>query len=177
MFNQDESRKFWKYTGYGAAVGAGLCVALFVYELFAEAWNCLCDCFGGCDSLPEVNSWLTFLFVFLISTGIGFMVGLFSALSDRSVRLADEASKRAAATSEEARKQRIKWAGEVKQKALSVANTCEKNAKEYKALIAPNYKSDSQMDAIIKELANAAELKGKVDAMANDTKTKGGASK
>ena len=33
------------------------------------------------------------------------------------------------------------------------------------------------MDVIINELANAAELKGKVDAMANDIKTKGGASK
>lgn len=176
MFNQDERRKFWKYTGYGAATGGVLCVILFVYGLFAEAWNCLCDCFGGCDSLPEVNSWLTFLFVFLICTGIGFMIGLFSSLNDRSARLEDEAAKRAAANSEEAKRQRIKWAGEVKQKALSVATTCEKNAREYKPLITPTYKADSKMDEIMKELANAAELKGKVDAMANDTK-KGGASK
>lgn len=48
---------------------------------------------------------------------------------------------------------------------------------EYKALISSTYKADVQMDAIINELANAAELKGKVDAMANDTKMKGGVSK
>ena len=95
----------------------------------------------------------------------------------RKVASDEEAARRAAANSEEAKRQRIKWAGEVKQKALSVANTCEKNSKEYRPLISATYKSDPQMDAIVNELANAAELKGKVDAMADDTKTKGGASK
>ena len=88
-----------------------------------------------------------------------------------------EARKKAIADSEEAKKQRIKWAGEVKQHALNVDNICGRNAKEYGPLITPTYKADAQMDLIISELANAAELKGKLDAMANDTKTKGGASK
>ena len=91
--------------------------------------------------------------------------------SDEAARLRD------AANSEEARKQRIKWAGEVKQKALNVANTCDKNSKDYKPLISPTYQADSQMKSIINELADVAELKGKVDAMANDTKSKGGVSK
>lgn len=177
MFNKDEMLKFLKCTGYGAAVGAGLCVLLFIYGLFAEAWNCLCDCFGGCDSLPEVNSDATFLFAFFISLGIGFLIGLFLALSDRASRIEAENRKRAAANSAEAKQQRIKWASEVKQKALSISNTCNKNYKDYKELISPKYKADSQMNIIINELANIAELKGKVDSMAIDTKTKGGHSK
>ena len=110
MFNQDERRKMWKYTGYGAVTGVILCVILFVYELFAETWNCLCDCFGGCDSLPEVNSWLTFLFVFLISLGIGFIAGICSAASDRSARLENEEQER----QKNSRMQREKNAADIK---------------------------------------------------------------
>ena len=104
---------------------------------------------------------------------IGAVYGLFKTLQDR------QAAKKAAELEQSAaaKKQREKWASEVKQKALSVASTCDKNAKQYKALISPVYKADAQMDAIINELANAAELKGKVAAMANDIKAKGGASK
>lgn len=131
MFNQDESRKLWKYTRYGAATGAVLCVVLFVYELFAEAWNCLCDCFGGCDSLPEVNSWLTFLFVFLISLCIGFMVGICSASSDRSARLEKEEQER----QKNNRIQREKYAADIKKKvqtALQSVYTVQSKAKDIK---------------------------------------------
>ena len=106
---------------------------------------------------------------------VGALIGLVNGLYKLQVASEEEARRIAAA--EEAKKQHIKWADEVKQKALSVANSCAKNAEDCKSLISPNYMAASQMDLIMKELANATELKGKVDAIANDTKAKGGASK
>lgn len=165
----------------GAGIGAGVALLLYVLGFGVELINCACqiitcDCDGG-DAIPAMWEGGSFISVLLFCTIAGAVIGLIYGIYKMKVASDEEARRRAAANSEEAKKQRIKWAGEVKQKALTVANTCEKNAKEYKALISPNYKADSQMDAIMKELANAAELKGKVDAMANDTKTKGGASK
>ena len=43
--------------------------------------------------------------------------------------------------------------------------------------MAPTYKSDTKMDLIINEFANASELQGRIDAIANDIKTKGGVSR
>ncbi len=165
----------------GAGIGAGVAIVLYILGFGIELINCACqiitcDCNGG-DAIPAMWEGGSFMSVLLFCTIAGAVIGLIYGIYKMKVASDEEARRRAAADSEEAKKQRIKWAGEVKQKALSVANTCEKNAKDYKALISPNYKADSQMDTIMKELANAAELKGKVDAMANDTKTKGGASK
>lgn len=131
-------------------------------------------CSSGCQeytSNPNVRNCIVFS-TFGCSV-IGAVYGLFKTLQDR------QAAKKAAELEQSAaaKKQREKWASEVKQKALSVASTCDKNAKQYKALISPVYKADAQMDAIINELANAAELKGKVAAMANNIKARGGASK
>lgn len=164
----------------GAAIGAGVALALYVLGFGVELLNCACqiitcDCDGG-DAIPAMWEHGSFMSVLLFCTIAGAVIGLIYGIYKMKVASDEEARRRDAANSEKAKKQRIKWAGEVKQKALSVANTCEKNAKEYKPLLTPTYKADSQMDEIMKELANAAELKGKVDAMANDTK-KGGASK
>jgi len=177
MFNKDEWIKLLKCTGYGAAIGAGLCVLLFIYDLFAEFWNCMCDCFGERSELPIVNEGITFLFVFLISFAIGVVIGIISAFSARNNRLFEEERKRNEQESTEARNQRIKWASEVKQKSLDVANVCEKNYKDIKIMIAPQYKADAQMKSISTELANIFELQGKIDAMAEDIKAKGGTSK
>lgn len=165
----------------GAAIGAGVALALYVLGFGVELLNCACqiitcDCDGG-DAIPTMWESGSFLSVLLFCTIAGAIIGLIYGIYKMKVANNEEARRRAAADSEEAKNQRIKWAGEVKQKALSVANSCEKNAKDYKDLISMNYKADAQMETIMKELANAAELKGKVDAMANDTKTKGGASK
>lgn len=165
----------------GAGIGAGVALAIYILGLGVELVNCACqivtcNCDGG-DAIPALWGDGSFLSVFLFCTIAGAVVGLIYGIYKMKVASDKEARKKAAADSEEAKKQRIKWASEVKQKALSVANVCDKNAKEYKPLITPTYKADAQMDLIINELANAAELKGKLDAMANDTKTKGGASK
>lgn len=165
----------------GAGIGAGVALALYVLGFGVELLNCACqiitcDCDGG-DAIPAMWNGDSFISVLLFCTIAGAVIGLIYGIYKMKVASDEEAARRAAANSEEAKRQRIKWAGEVKQKALSVANTCEKNSKEYRPLISATYKSDPQMDAIVNELANAAELKGKVDAMADDTKTKGGASK
>lgn len=165
----------------GAAIGACVALVLYVLGFCIELINCAChiitcNCNGG-DAIPYMWNGGAFLSVLLFCTIAGAVIGLcygiYAMKSDRD----SEIRRKAAEESEKAKHQRIKWAGEVKQKALSVANTCEKNAREYKPLIPQNYKINQQMDVIIKELANAAELKGKVDAMADDVKTKGGASK
>ena len=165
----------------GAGIGAGVALALYVLGFGVELLNCACqiitcDCDGG-DAIPAMWEGGSFWSVLLFCTIAGAVIGLIYGIYKMKVASDEAARLRDAANSEEAKKQRMKWAGEVKQKALSVANTCDKNAKAYKPLITPEYKANAQMDSIINELANASELKGKVDAMANDTKTKGGASK
>ena len=179
--------KIIKYTVCGAITGLfiGFILSIFIgcqaVCSCGEEWlnafiSCAGEtgtCSGGLEKYindPSVKNCL--IFSTLICSLIGAVYGLFKTLQDsRAAKKAAELEQSAAA-----KKQREQWASEVKQKALSVARTCDKNVKEYRALISPIYKADAQMDAIISELANAAELKGKVDAMANDTKTKGGAS-
>ena len=164
----------------GAGIGAGVAIVIiYILGGVLEILSCFCqiltcDFDGGSSSVWGEGA---FLSVFLFCTIAGAAIGLIYGIYKMKEKSDSEARKKAAIDSEEAKKQRIKWASEVKQKALSVANVCDKNAKEYKPLITPSYKADAQMDLIINELANAAELKGKLDAMANDTKTKGGASK
>ena len=161
----------------GAIIGLciGLALSFFVgcqsIVSCSETWI---DAFFGCgDATCSSGCQECIVFSTFGCSVIGAVYGLFKTLQDR------QAAKKAAELEQSAaaKKQREKWASEVKQKALSVASTCDKNAKQYKALISPVYKADAQMDAIINELANAAELKGKVAAMANDIKAKGGASK
>lgn len=166
-----------------SGAGIGAVVALFIYLLgfVVELFNCACqiitcNCDGG-DAIPIMWNVSAFLEVLLLCTIAGAVIGLIYGIYKMKLANDEEAAKKAAADLEKAKKQRIKWAEEVKQKALSVTNICEKNAKGYKPLITASYKANAQMDAIIKELANASELKGKVDAMADDVKTKGGVSK
>lgn len=81
-----------------------------------------------------------------------------------------ENMKKAAENLMDERKQRTQWASEVKQKALSVHNICEANNKNISPLVSGTYKADAQMELILSELANAAELKGKIDAMAKEVR-------
>ena len=50
------------------------------------------------------------------------------------------------------------------------------NNENVSPLVSSAYKADAQMELILSEFANAAELMGKIDAMAEDVK-KGGVSK
>lgn len=165
----------------GAGIGAGVALALYVLGFGVEILNCACqiltcNCEGG-DAIPSMWNGDSFWSVVVFCTIAGAVIGLIYGIYKVKVAHDEAARLRDLANSDAAKKQRTQWAAEVKQKAISVATTCSKNADGYKPLITPSYKADAQMDEIINELANAAELKGKVDAMANDTKMKGGASK
>lgn len=165
----------------GAGIGGLVAGAVYVLGVSVELVNFACQIITcNCEGeavIPGMWKESSFISIFLFCIIAGAVIGLIYGIYKMKIASDEAARLRDAANSEEAKKQRIKWAEEVKQKALSVAKSCEKNAKSYKALISPNYKANSQMDTIMKELANAAELKGKVDAMANDIKMKGGASK
>ena len=165
----------------GAAAGAVIVLILYFLGMCIELINCACNivtcnCDGG-DAIPAMWSGNSFLSVLLFCAIAGAIIGLIYGIYKMKAASNEAARLREAEQSEEAKKQRRKWADEVKQKALSIANACEKNAKNYKPLVSPSYKANVQMDTIISELANASELKGKVDAMAEDAKSKGGVSK
>lgn len=66
------------------------------------------------------------------------------------------------------------WASQISDEATNVSNICLKNAESYKSPIYSSYKSNEKMDDIIKTLANMSEIKGKIDAIANDIKSKDG---
>ena len=77
--------------------------------------------------------------------------------------------------SEEAKKQRIKWAEEIKQKATDVSVVCTTNKTMDIPLVSVSYKATAQMDQIINELTNAAEKQGKIDSLVEElSKRKGG---
>lgn len=163
----------------GAGIGAVGAVALYVLGFGVELLNCACqiityNCDG--DAIPgmwEGGSFLSvFLFCLIAGAVIGFIYGIYKvkAASDA------ETARKEAENSEAARKQRTQWASEVKQKALNVSNTCESNNKNVSPLVCGTYEAEKQMELILAELASAAELMGKIDAMADDVK-KGGASK
>lgn len=68
---------------------------------------------------------------------------------------------------------RIQWAKELKQEAKNVADICTRNKQTNKMPVAITYEADLQMSKIINELTMMAELKGKVDAMADSISEEG----
>ena len=66
------------------------------------------------------------------------------------------------------------WASQINDEAANVSSKCLKNAESYRSPIYLSYKSNEQMDEIIKMLANMSEIKGKIDAIADDIKSKDG---
>lgn len=163
----------------GAAIGAVAAIGLYILGFGVELLNCVCsiitcNCDGG-DAIPGMWSGSSFMSVLIFcaigGAAIGFIYGLVKVKAANDAEIA----RRNAENSEAAKKQREQWAGEVKSKALNVSNTCEANYKNVSPLVNGAYKADAQMSSILQELSNVAELKGKVDAMADDAK-KGGAS-
>lgn len=163
----------------GAALGAVVAIGLYILGFGAELLNCVCNiitcnCDGG-DAIPGMWRDGTFMSVLIFCVIGGAVIGFIYGLVKVKAANDAEIARRNAENSEGARKQRERWAGEVKSKALNVANTCEENYKNVSPLVNGTYKGDAQMSSILQELSNIAELKGKVEAMADDTK-KGGAS-
>ena len=162
----------------GAAIGAGVAVLLYVLGFGVELLNCACqiltcNCDGG-DAIPGMWSGDSFGHVFLFCAIGGAIIGLVYGIYKMKAAADEEAARKRAENSEEARQQRIKWANEVKQKALNVNSTCERNKASNKPLVSTTYQASSEMKDITKELTKVAELKGKVDSIAEDMVKKGG---
>lgn len=162
----------------GAGIGAGVALILYVLGFGVELLNCACqiltcNCDGG-DAIPGMWSGDSFGHVLLFCTIAGAVIGLIYGVYKMKAAADEEAARKKAENSEEARKQRVKWADEVKQKALNVNNTCERNKSSDKPLVSTTYESSSRMKDIINELTKAAELQGKVDSIADEMTKKGG---
>ena len=145
--------------------------------------NCIQEWIGaffGCGSCSEGCAGYfgdkgvqnCYLYASLISAIIGGIYGIIVEKQEQDeYRQAQDAKERA-----NSKEQRIKWASEVKQKALNVTNTCAKNKASDKPLVSTTYKANSQMYDIMNELTKAAEKQGKVDALAEELSKKGGTS-
>lgn len=164
----------------GAGIGALISVLLYVLGFCTELVNCACQIiscdWNGGDLIPAMWQGGTFfnvlIFCSICGAIIGFIFGIFAEKSSRDKALAERNAK----LSEEARKQRVKWADEIKQKALSVNNTCSGNKSSNKPLVSTTYKSVAQMTEILNELTTVTEKQGRVDSLAEELSKKGGAS-
>ncbi len=165
------------YTLSGAVIGAVTTIGLYILGFGIELLNCAyniitCNCDGG-DAIPGMWSGGSFISVLIFCSIGGAVIGFIYGLVKIKAENDAEKARLDAENSEVAKNQRQKWASEVKQKALSVSNTCDSNTKNIRNLIQVNYKSKDRMEEILKELSNASELRGKIDAMAEDVKNGG----
>lgn len=162
----------------GAGIGAGVTLILYALGFGVELLNCACQILTcNCDesdAIPGMWNGDAFGHILLFCTIAGAVIGLIYGIYKMKVAADEETARRNAKNSEEARKQRVKWADEVKQKALNVNNICERNKASDKPLVSTTYQSSSQMKGIMNELTKVAELQGKVDSIADELKKKGG---
>lgn len=160
----------------GAAYGGIGCVGLYVVGFCIEFLNMGCAILTcDCDK-PMIFDWSEMWSLLLICIIGGAVIGLFYGFYKSKEASDADAARLAAENSEEARKQRAKWASEVKQKALNVNNTCSRNKTSDKPLVSTTYKASTQMTEIMNELTKVAEKQGKVDSLAEELSKKGGAS-
>ena len=160
----------------GAAIGIGSAICLFIVGFCIEVLNLGCAILTcDCDK-PTVFDWSGMWGLLAICTIAGAIIGCVYGIYKAKQESDAEAARRKAESSEEARRQRVKWAGEVKQKALNVNNTCSGNKTADKPLVSTTYKATTQMTEIMNELTRVAEKQGKVDSLAEELSKKGGAS-
>jgi len=162
----------------GAAAGALLSLVLYVLGFGIELINCACqiitcNCDGG-DAIPGMWESGSFFNVLIFCAIGGAIIGLIYGIYKMKAAADEEAARRNAENSEAARQQRVKWAGEVKQKALNISSTCDKNKSVDKPLVSTTYQASSQMKDIVSELTKVAELQGKVDSIADSLAKKDG---
>lgn len=161
----------------GAGIGAGVALALYVLGGCVEILNCACqiatcNCEGD-SAMPGIWNGDTFLHVLLFCVIGGAIIGLIVGLCKMKAAADEETAKRNFANSEEAKRQREKWAGQVKQRALQVTNSCDQNKSIDKTIVSTNYKSSSLMKEIMKEFSNISEIQGKVNSIAKELTKKG----
>ena len=163
----------------GAVIGALVSLLLYVLGFGIEFLNGVCQiitCNWGVweEAIPGMWEDGAFFNVLIFCTIAGAVIGLVYGLCKMKVASDEEAARKSAENSEAARQQRVKWAEEIKQKALTVSRTCDKNKSSDMPLVSTTYQASSQMEGIVSELTKVAELQGKVDSIADDLTKKGG---
>ncbi|MGN0150368.1 MAG: hypothetical protein ACI4C7_09000 [Clostridia bacterium] len=156
----------------GAGIGLGVSIVLYILGFVVEILNCACQIISckcdGSDALPFMWNGDTFFHVLLFCTIGGAVIGLIVGICKMKIAADEKTAKRNAANSEEARRQRERWAGEVKQKALNINNSCTSNNNTSKTIVSTSFKASLQMKEIMDELTKAAEIQGKVDSISNE---------
>lgn len=166
-----------KYTGFGALAGGVLAVLLYALGFGVELLNCACaiitcDCSRE-EALPGLWKGDSFINIFMFCLIGGAIIGLAYGLYKKKMELDAEAARKAAENSEEAQKQRVLWAEEIKKEANAIYKTCQANLSADKPLRSTTHKSSELMKEIVEELTNASELQGRVNAIADDVSLRG----
>ena len=154
----------------GAGIGLGVSIIIWVLSFVWSLLSCACNILS-CNwnaSSPDPMGMDTFLHILLFCVIGGAVIGLIVGIVKTKAKIDEEAAKRNAASSEEARRQRERWAGEIKQKALQLNNSCTSNNNIDKVIVSTSFKSSPQMKEIMEELNKAAEIQGKVDSISNE---------
>lgn len=163
----------------GAGIGAIVAIGLYVLGFAIEIFNCACmiatcNCDGD-DALPFMWKGEAFLKVLIFCAICGAVIGLIYGIVQLKGRLDDNERMMSAEYAEIKRKRETQWASEVKKRVLNVHDICEKNLNQYKPLVETEYKAEKKMEEIIDSLTGAAELQGRVNALADAVIEMGGA--
>ena len=160
--------KILGYSAKGAGLGAISAVGLFIIGFGLEFVNLgcailTCDC--DRDMMFEWSGmWGLFIFCLIGGAIVGACYGVYRRKEDEEAEIA----RQKAENSEEARRQRVAWASQAKQKALNLNNECSKNKTADKPLVSTTYKADIQMADIMAALTKITEMQGRVDALAEE---------
>lgn len=117
--------------------------------------------------LSAGDSTLHFIYAALMG---GALIGVVSWVIMLRVLKAEEEERKEAEKLKEDYKRRVRWAdtAAIHKKAENVRDICKDNYALDKQVVQVSYEADLQMNAILKNLAKATELQGKVNQMAEE---------
>lgn len=161
-------------TFIGAVIGAIGAVCLFIIGGVIEVANFGCAILTcDCDK-PTVFDWSGMWGILGLCTIGGAVIGLIYGIYKAKEESDADAARKNAEMSEEARKQRVRWANEIKQSASNLEAKCTSNRTSVENVVSTDYKSSSQMTNIMNELFRVAEIQGKIDSISEELSKKGG---
>lgn len=157
----------------GAAIGAAAVIVLYVcgfaLELLNFARNLVTTCSCQSDrAFPALWADGAFVRIMVFCAIAGAVIGLVYGISLMRAAAEEERKKQEEKNAEKARRQRIRWAEDIKHRAADLSELCEKNRLADLAEKSAAYHADSVKDDILKELAMAAQLQGKVNYLAEE---------
>ena len=152
----------------GTAVGA---VSAIVFCIAFPFLGCVCS-LATCGAIP-IPDGVSLSAMMIFCSIAGAIIGFVYGVKKRKAIKEEKKARLEATNSELMRKQREKWASEVRRIAVNVSNTCDFNEANLASVVHSTYTAEAQMEKVLKEFSEAVELKGKIDALAEDIK-KGG---